>query len=462
MLESTLMPYDEKILKPANMPYHPFGAARDLFYCRDIEILLDGPAGTGKTRGILEKIVLCLLKYPGARGLICRKTRASMTESVLSTLERVIPDNPKLYPQTKDILRRVRQNYEFPNGSTLIVAGLDNIDRIMSTDYDIVGVFEATEILEKEWEMLLTRIGRTGGLMPYAQAIADCNPSAPNHWLNKRADRCMKRLLSRHEDNPLWFDHKTNMWTQQGKVYIDQILSRLSGARLQRLKFGRWVAAEGVVYEGYDAAIHLIDKMPEGWIHWRKIRSIDFGFSNPFVCQWWAIDNDGRMYLYRQIYFSNVLVEDHARQIMQLTGAEIIEDTLCDHDLEDRMTLEKYGVLTSPAYKPIEIGIQGVASRLRPAGDGKPRLFIVRDSLVEVDQALKDKALPTSTQEEFDAYLRPTPKDHQNIKELPVDKDNHGMDTLRYAVAYLDDLAFQQFEVTGGSMTGVDVLSQEG
>ena len=54
--------------------YRPLGAARDLFNSRRQEILLAGPAGTGKTRAALEKLFLCLLKYPAMRGLLVRKT----------------------------------------------------------------------------------------------------------------------------------------------------------------------------------------------------------------------------------------------------------------------------------------------------------------------------------------------------------------------------------------------------
>ena len=30
--------------------------------------------------------------------------------------------------------------------------------------------------------------------------------------------------------------------------------------------------------------------------------SVDFGFTNPIVIQWWAEDPDGRLYLYRELY----------------------------------------------------------------------------------------------------------------------------------------------------------------
>src|SRR5215469_13273235 len=109
--------------REANRVYQAYGAARKLWGCRDEEILMEGPAGTGKTRAILEKMHFCAMKYPGFRGLIVRKTRESLTNSVLVTLEeKVIPkDSPILDgPQ-----RRLRQTYHYPNGSEIDVGGMD-------------------------------------------------------------------------------------------------------------------------------------------------------------------------------------------------------------------------------------------------------------------------------------------------------------------------------------------------
>jgi hypothetical protein len=441
---------------PACKFYRPHGAASVLFSCRDPEILIEGPAGTGKTRAVLEKVNACLLKYPGARALIVRKSRASMTETVLVTLEaKVVPDNPALYPDLNNNLRRVRQSYNYPNGSELVVGGMDNVDRIMSGEYDLIAAFESTELTEDDWEKLTTRL--RNGVMPYQQAIADCNPGAPSHWLNQRAARpCtipdgmegmlpaprpgqtqMTRLLSRHEDNPYLFDMKLGRWTPAGAVYMSK-LEGLTGHRKLRLTKGKWAAAEGLVYTEFDAAVHTVDAMPAGWRGWRKIRVIDFGYTNPFVCQWWAIDPDGRMFMYREIYMSRRLVEDHAAQILNLSQGEEYEATIADHDAEDRATLDRHGIYTIPADKAIKPGIEAVSARLRPADDGRPRLFLVRGALVERDESLAASKRPTETVTEFDGYIYPPGKDGKATDEVPLKVDDHGMDDVRYAVVYVD------------------------
>jgi PBSX family phage terminase large subunit len=229
----------------AQRPYTPMGSAVKVWTARDAEILVSGPAGTGKSRAILEKFYVFANKYAGFRGLFLRKTRASLTESGLVTWEaKVVPAG---HPCLKGPARQFRHKYVFPNESEIVVGGLDNPDRVMSTEYDSIYVQEATECEERDWEYALTRL--RSGVVPYQQLIADCNPDAPYHWLYQR---CMSgktlMLESRHEDNPAV--------TPQ---YL-AILDGLTGVRYKRLRLGLWVAAEGMVYDGWDPVLHQVDE----------------------------------------------------------------------------------------------------------------------------------------------------------------------------------------------------------
>lgn len=411
--------------------YRPLGAARELFRRREPEVVLSGPAGTGKSRAVLERIHACAEKYAGSRLLIVRKTRASLTTTGLITFEQLVlpPGNAQL----------TYQGATYPNGSGITFGGLDKASKIMSSEYDMAYVQEATELSEDDWEKLTTRL--RWGKMPYQQLLADCNPSAPSHWLKRRADagKCVM-LESRHEDNPRMWDRKFKQWTDYGQRYIG-LLDALSGARYQRLRRGVWAAAEGMVYDAWDPAAHLIDRfeIPPSW---PRAWSIDFGYTNPFVCQMWAHDPDGRLYLYREWYRTGRLVEEHCKEIRQWCkehGEPVPTIIVCDHDAEDRATFTQHmGLYTMPAYKSISPGVQAVQSRLKVARDGKPRLMIMRDSLAERDQSLYDRKLPTCTAEEIESYCWPPGAGH---KESPVKDHDHGMDAMRYLVAQTDRIA---------------------
>jgi len=97
---------------------------------------------------------------------------------------------------------------------------------------------------------------------------------------------------------------------------------------------------------------HLTDRfdIPASW---RGFRCIDFGYRNPFVCGWWAVDEDGRLYLYREIYMSQRTVRVHADRIKRLSTGERIAATVADHDASDRATLSENGIQTVAARKNV-------------------------------------------------------------------------------------------------------------
>jgi phage terminase large subunit len=240
MLGSTQTTYSPH---PAQRAYQPRGAALELFYSKLPELVLSGPAGTGKSRACLEKLHLCALKYRRMRGLIIRKTRESLSEAALVTFEDKVLHE---YDPIKDGSRRnFRQAYHYPNGSEVVVGGLDKPGKIMSTEYDLIYVQEATELELGDWLALTTRL--RNNVMPYQQLIADCNPDAPTHWLWVRAQSdALTMLHSRHEDNPrLW---QGGRWTDEGLSYL-ATLDRLTGTEHQRLRLGQWVQASGMVFD---------------------------------------------------------------------------------------------------------------------------------------------------------------------------------------------------------------------
>lgn len=406
------------------------GAAAELIEATDHQLICSGPAETGKTIACCLKVHKICLEYKNVQAVIVRKVRADIGGSVLQTFERVIAgagvecfggQEPKWYdyPQT---------------GSRVWIAGLDKPGKVLSSERDLIYCNQAEELTLDDWETMKTRVTGRAGHVPYPQILGDCNPSMPTHWIKQLANSGDIRMLeSRHEDNPVLFDDAGEL-TEQGARSL-KILDGLTGPRYLRLRKGIWAGAEGMVYEdSWDIIRNIIDpfEIPAGW---PRYLSIDFGFTHPFCCQWWATDPDGRLYRYREIYKTQTLVEDHARRAKQLSEKERITAIICDHDAEGRATFEKYfGQRTTAAHKTVIDGIQKVSARMRPAGDGKSRLFLLRNSLDQRDQSLLNLRKPTCTEEEIDGYIW---RD-KGKKEEPVDKNNHGADAMRYMVTHLD------------------------
>lgn len=368
-----------------------------------------------------------LKKYPGATGLILRKHRNAMSNSTVLFLERTIIGGD---PTVRHVASKYR--FEYSNASVLTYGGMaddEQREQIRSIGaaggVDIIWMEEANRFTEDDFNEALGRLRGTAA--GWRQIILTTNPDTPTHWIKQR-------LMDGGEAVTYFSAARDNRYNPS--EYLTT-LDSLTGVLGKRLAQGLWVQAEGAVYDTFDDSLHVIEPFAIP-TEWRRIRVIDFGYTNPFVCQWWAVDPDGRMYLYREIYMSKRTVTVHVAQIKELSGGESIEATICDHDAEDRATLASAGVFNQPAIKDVSRGIQRVSQRLAKAGDGRPRLFLVKGALVEVDASLSARQAPTSTLEEFPGYAWAKTADGKPIREEPIKTNDHGMDTMRYACMYVD------------------------
>lgn len=428
--------------------FEPRGAALEAFRSRDTELLLSGAAGTGKSVAALMKIHLACLGTPNVRALIVRKTHASLTASTLVTFRQKVAAEAIAAGAVAFYGGSAQEPaaFRYSNGSVIVVGGLDRPTRLLSTEYDLVFVDEAIEVTAEDLDTIVTRL--RNGRLSYQQLIMCTNPGPPSHHLKQRADagRC-RMLYSTHEDNPRLYSD--GQWTEYGLAYLER-LDSLTGARYQRMRWGKWVAAEGLVYEAWDPAVHLVDpfKVPEEWTLWI---TVDFGFTNPTVIQFWREDDDGRLYLTRELYRTRRLVEDHAKDVLAILKNRRGEwvgpqprAVICDHDAEDRATLERHlGLSTSAAHKGVSDGIQAVQARLKAADDGKPRLFMFSNALIERDPELDAAKKPCGAAEEITGYVWDRGTAQQQAadkppKEAPVKVNDHSMDAMRYMVAEVD------------------------
>jgi hypothetical protein len=466
--------------------YAPRGGCKAVFDSRVEEVLISGPAGTGKSRACLEKLYAICLLTPNTRALILRKTLASLGSSALVTWrnfvikEALATGTVVYYGGSKE----EPAQYRFKNGSTVTIGGLDKATRIMSTEYDIVYVQEATEITVEDLEMIKTRLRNWN--ISFQQLIMDCNPAGDKHWLKLRCDEKLALMIeSRHEDNPRLFEECSPddpdghayafvpsgyvKVTERGGKYI-AILDALTGVRYKRLRLGLWVSAEGIVYEEFDPATHILPwqydeegnrlPLPDDW---ERYWAIDFGFSRPFALKCYAIDpEDGAIYMYREIYYTQRTVEEHAQTIMNIVAPEVtttwwdhfnkverskterewIEPQptaiICDWDAEGRRTFERAtGLGTKQAIKNVYEGINAHKLRLQLDRDGLARFYLMEDALVERDQWLVDHLLPYCTRDEYAAYVWKLNQDGHPTDE-PVKENDHGMDTDRYLTSFLD------------------------
>ncbi|WP_169809252.1 phage terminase large subunit [Actinomadura chibensis] len=215
--------------------YEPRGAARELFAAREDEVLLDGPAETGKSLAALYRLHLAALKHPGIKSLIVRKMAVSLSSTTLRTFDEKVA----AAALAKGVVRwyggsqREPASYKYRNGSRIVVGGMDQPTKIMSSEYDLAFCDEATDLTVDDLEAITTRL--RNGVLPWQQVIAACNPRLPDALAEPAhgVRRDVAARLPARRQPPV--HERRRHPTVEGAAYLAK-LGALTGVRRLRLR----------------------------------------------------------------------------------------------------------------------------------------------------------------------------------------------------------------------------------
>lgn len=418
------------------------------------EILIDGPAGTGKSRGVGEFINWFATNFPGSRILVVRKTLVSLRQSWQVTYEEKVMGHRSSVVRGQN--RLYRTQYSYPNGTTVVLGGMDNPTRLFSTEYDLVYVNEATEFAEDEWESLHRCL--RNGVAPHQLLLGDCNPDAENHWLNIRADTDVtERILSRFKDNPA-------LQTPEGEEYLERLDKNLSGARRSRLFLGLWVSAEGQIFPEWDAAVHCVDKKPKPgdkgvWF----VGVQDWGFRAPGCFQVWAVTPDEEAYRVEEIYYAERQIDWWADQVATLQETYKMRVILCDPSEPASIAAynQRLGTLRGRDGKALAraaeneqlAGIDALRSGLTGGVNGTaPRMYWSQDAFplgADKELASRKGKPPTCFEQEVPVYTYMQPPAGKVLRSGQYEKEDptcqsHAIDCARYFALWFWRLAVER------------------
>ena len=156
-----------------------------LFFDRHRFLVLKGGGGSGKSVFAGRKVLERASTEPGHRFLVVRKVARTLRESCFEQLKsqayEFYADQVAFIPRGKGSDMYIK----FKNGSEIIFAGLDDVEKLKSI-YDITGIWveEASELLEGDLNQLDIRL-RTDTPY-YLQMILTFNPISITHWLKAR------------------------------------------------------------------------------------------------------------------------------------------------------------------------------------------------------------------------------------------------------------------------------------
>ena len=405
MLKANVVPGDPKLSIEVRGDNYKMIAAKEH------EVILSGPADTAKTWTCCCKAHLYAISTPNVQGAIVRKTAVSLAGTVLKSFIRVLKS------QNQPVTIHGGETpslFIYPNGSRIYTGGMDNPDRVLSSERDFIYTCQTEELSLNDWETLATRCSGRGAVVKYPQLFGDCNPGGSRHWIRMRATEGRLRLLvARHQDNPTLYDRDGKMLDNEDTRRRMAVLQNLTGMRKKRLFEGAWASAEGAVYDMFDANTHVTTRNRSEMR--RFFLTLDEGYTNPAVILVVGEDSDGRWHVFREFYQAGVLQETVVKMTLAWQKEWSVETVAVDESAAGLIAdLNNCGCFARGGKGRVVDGINRIQNRLEVAGDGKPRLTF-------------DPSCSNCINE-FESYVWALDKP----KDTPVKDHDHTSDALRY------------------------------
>lgn len=274
-------------------------------------------------------------------------------------------------------------------------------------------VDEASLLQEAMWTQMLGRMS-----VPGAMLFATTNPDSPAHWLRRKFLR-RPELDVRHwhfvlADNP-----------SLTPEYVAQVSAEFTGLWYERFIKGRWVAAEGAIYQ---ALTEQHNAVPRGKEWEPLVIGVDYGTSNPTHAVLLSLDEQQERL--------------HAVSEWRHDGRKL--GALTDDEVSARMIAWAGGLGLDRASVPIVLDPSAASLRAQLRKDG----WLVRSADNAVLDALRENAslfarrhLVVDTEhcpslwDELLGYVWDSKASDDGI-DRPLKQDDHGPDALRYAVRW--------------------------
>ena len=208
-----------------------------LFFDTHRYLVMCGGGGSGKSICAGDIVLNRVTTEEGHTWLVCRKVAKTIRWSCFNQL---VGQAHKYYEDEIEQIYEGDLRIKFRNGSQIIFAGLDDVEKLKSI-YNITGIWieEASEISEQDFNQLDIRL--RGQTKYRKQIILTFNPISILHWLKRRFFDCLGKdgkLLPKKERDKIRTHHST--YAQQSRLHrkdpLEQRRSRSFPARLRQRK----------------------------------------------------------------------------------------------------------------------------------------------------------------------------------------------------------------------------------
>jgi len=387
-----------------------------------------GGIGSGKTMiGCITMLTLAVI-HEGDY-LIGRQFYPELRDTTLKTFLELCPPELIVEHRVADAIVVVRNAKG--TKSNILFRALEDPDKLRSLNLNAFYIDESCQTSEAAFLLLQGRLRGRHVRKGFLTTNSDGRSWGWRYFVQKA-------MFKDEDSKKLFMDIRApsteNVHLPDG--YVDTMLKTWSQERIDREINADEDSFEGAVYSEFRRDTHVIKpfKIPDDW---KRIIGADHGFRNPAAFLWGAIDYDGNVYVYKEYYEKEKLIQEICKDVANLSKDETIDGIWIDPSikatrgqtgLSDWVTYCDHLPKKLPLYvanNDVTPGIDRVKSYLKINEKTKrPMLYIFDTCHALLDEIGEYRWDPMSE----------VRSNTNNFKEQPRKYKDHAVDALRYMV----------------------------
>ena len=271
-----------------------------------------GAKGGGKSHGLRNIMLLRRFRYPGSIGRIFRRTFPELQDNHIDPLLSQFPDLKPYYNTSQKTL-------SLPNGSKLHFNHCQNQKDVFlyqGRETHDLAIDQAEQWTHQMFSILRGSNRSSVPGIP-AKTLLTFNPGDIGHgWLKRLF--ITKRYMAEEtpadynftqalvDDNPALMENDPD--------YVRRLEAEPNEALRRAYRWGDWDIFAGQFFQEISRDVHLVRPFAIP-AHWNRFGAYDYGYNHPASFGWYAVDEDGNVYKYRELVRAQMRVDQFAREI---------------------------------------------------------------------------------------------------------------------------------------------------
>jgi PBSX family phage terminase large subunit len=404
-----------------------------------------GGFGSGKSVVLCTAIITQAVLY-GGDYLISRHFMPELRRTTMKTFIDMCP--PELVIEKKETVGEVYLRSR--NGVAVVYfIGLDEPGKIDSMNLSGFAIDEASQTTEEAFLKLQGRLRNTKGLR---KGLLVGNPKGRDHvyryFVSKVALKAIPpcpeypegRSLEEVKADYCMIVAPSTENKHLPRGYVANMLGTYSKERIQRDIMGSFDSFEGMIYSEFNRSTHVVEPytIPDGWT---RIIGQDDGFTNPAASIFGAVDENGDIVIYDEVYIRETVVEDLVKKHInpkigsqKISGVYIDPSTKARRNQAGGVAYSNFSVYLDNlpksvplicANNDVSVGIDRVKTFLKVNPKTKKPKITIFDTCVNLLEEIGEYRW---------AELSANQEGTKNQKEEPRKYNDHAMDALRYLI----------------------------